>query len=194
MFKVWQMSHCRQVACLTVFHGKDHAHWFNLLGKSVFSLISLTEAAVQFSHVRLFVTPWTAARQASLSITNFQSLLKLRSIKLVMPSNHLTLCLPLGLEREAVLSAKRVVMSVFLLQGLERVLSSQSCLFVTLWTVVHQIPLSMVFPSLEYWSGLPFTPPGDLSDSGIEPASPTLVGKFFTSESRGKLINTTIWY
>ena len=103
-----------------------------------------------------------------------------------MPSNHLTLCLPLGLEREAVLSAKRVVMSVFLLQGLERVLSSQSCLFVTLWTVVHQIPLSMVFPSLEYWSGLPFTPPGDLSDSGIEPVSSALEGGFFTAEPPGK--------
>ena len=72
-------------------------------------------------------------------------------------------------------------MSVFLLQGLERVLSSQSCLFVTLWTVVHQIPLSMVFPSLEYWSGLPFTPPGDLSDSGIEPASPTYLGSLVYS-------------
>ena len=45
------------------------------------------------SHVRLFVTPWTAARQASLSITNSQSLLKLIS-KLVMPSNHLILCRP----------------------------------------------------------------------------------------------------
>ena len=44
------------------------------------------------SHVRLFVTPWTAACQASLSITNFQSLLKLRSIESVMPSNHLILC------------------------------------------------------------------------------------------------------
>ena len=47
------------------------------------------------SHVRLFVTPWTAAPQASLSITNFQSLLKLMSIELVMPSNHLILCCPL---------------------------------------------------------------------------------------------------
>ena len=45
--------------------------------------------------VRLFVTPWTAARQASLSITNSQSLLKLMSIELVMPSNYLILCLPL---------------------------------------------------------------------------------------------------
>ena len=47
------------------------------------------------SRVRLFVTPWTAAHQASLSITNSQSLLKLMSIKLVMPSNHLILCRPL---------------------------------------------------------------------------------------------------
>ena len=47
------------------------------------------------SRVWLFVTPWTAARLASLSITNSQSLLKLMSIELVMPSNHLILCRPL---------------------------------------------------------------------------------------------------
>ena len=47
------------------------------------------------SCVLLLVTPWTAARQASSSITNSQSLLKLMSIELVMPSNHLILCLPL---------------------------------------------------------------------------------------------------
>ena len=47
------------------------------------------------SHVRLFATPWTAACQASLSITNSQSLLKLMSIESVMPSSHLILCLPL---------------------------------------------------------------------------------------------------
>ena len=47
------------------------------------------------SHVWLFATPWTAACQASLSITNSQSLLKLMSIKSVMPSNHLILCPPL---------------------------------------------------------------------------------------------------
>ena len=50
-----------------------------------------------FSHVRLYVTPWTAARQASLFITNSLSLLKLMSIDLVMPSNHLILCHPLFL-------------------------------------------------------------------------------------------------
>ena len=47
------------------------------------------------SHVRLFETPWTAAHQASLSITNSQSWLKLMSMKLVMQSNHLILCRPL---------------------------------------------------------------------------------------------------
>ena len=51
------------------------------------------------SHVRLFVTPWTAARQASLSITNSWSLPKLMSIELVMPSNHLIFCCPLLLPR-----------------------------------------------------------------------------------------------
>ena len=50
------------------------------------------------SCVRLVVTPWTAARQASLSITNSWSLLKLMSIELVMPSNHLILCHPLLLS------------------------------------------------------------------------------------------------
>ena len=47
------------------------------------------------SHVRLFATPWIAAHQAFLSITNSQSLLKLMSIELVIPSNYLILCCPL---------------------------------------------------------------------------------------------------
>ena len=47
------------------------------------------------SHVQLFATPWTEACQASLSITNFQSLLKLMSIELMMPSNHLIFSHPL---------------------------------------------------------------------------------------------------
>ena len=47
------------------------------------------------SHVHLFVTPWTAAHHASLSITNPRSLLKLMFTKSVMPSNHLILCHPL---------------------------------------------------------------------------------------------------
>ena len=56
---------------------------------------TLSESVQSLSRVRLFVTPWTAARQASLSITNSQSWLKLMSIESVMPSNHLILCHPL---------------------------------------------------------------------------------------------------
>ena len=58
--------------------------------------LSLSLPSVQsLSHVQLFATPWTAAYQASLSIANSQSLLKLRSIESVMPSNNLILCHPL---------------------------------------------------------------------------------------------------
>ena len=60
---------------------------------------SMRNQSVQsLSHVWLFVTPWTAARQASLSITNSRSLLKLMSIVLMMPSSHLILCHPLLLS------------------------------------------------------------------------------------------------
>ena len=45
-------------------------------------------------------------------------------------------------------------------------------LFATPWTVAHQAPLSMGFSRQEYWSGLPFPPPGDLPNPGIKPASP----------------------
>ena len=57
-------------------------------------------------------------------------------------------------------------------------------LFVTQWTVARQAPLSMGFSRQEYWSGLPFPPPGDLPDPGMEPmppASPALVDKFLTT-------------
>ena len=66
--------------------------WINILthwGNEIFSSVQL------LSRVWLFATAWTAAHQASLSITNSQSLFKLTSIELVMPSNHLILCCPL---------------------------------------------------------------------------------------------------
>ena len=79
-----------------------------LLMKVLFSGFMLLEAFVQLlqicvsfssvqslSRVRFFGTPWTAARQASLSITNSQNFIKLKSIELVMPSNHFILCRPL---------------------------------------------------------------------------------------------------
>ena len=61
--------------------------------------------------------------------------------------------------------------------------------FATLRIVAHQAPLSMGFSWQEYWSGLPFPPPEDLPDPGIEPASPVslaLAGGFFITESPRK--------
>ena len=57
-------------------------------------------------------------------------------------------------------------------------------LFVTLWAVAHQAPLSMGFSRQEYWSGWPYPPPGDLPDPGIKPmflSSPALASIFFTT-------------
>ena len=62
--------------------------------------------------------------------------------------------------------------------------------FVTLWTIAHKAALSMGFPRQEHWCGLPFPSSGDLPDLGIEPASPTLAGGFFTAEPPEMIIIT----
>ena len=62
---------------------------------NITTLCKQFSSAHSLGHVRLFATPWTAAHQASLSITKSQSLLKFMSIELVMPSSHLILCHPL---------------------------------------------------------------------------------------------------
>ena len=78
-----------------------------LYNKKMAEFSSLQSSSAQsLSHVRLFVTPWTAARQVSLSITNSQSLLKLMSFELVMPSNHHILCCPLLLLPSIFLSIR----------------------------------------------------------------------------------------
>ena len=89
------------------------------------------------SRVRLFATPWTAALQASLSITNSPSLLKLMSIESVTPSNHLILCRPLLLPPSIFSSI--------------RVFSSESVLHIR-WPKYWSFSFSMS-PSNEY-SGL----------------------------------------
>ena len=91
------------------------------------------------SHVRLFETPWTAAHQASLSITNSRSLLKLMSIESVMPSNHLILCRPLLLP------------SIF---PSIRVFSNESVLHIR-WPKYWSFSFS-ISPSNEYWDLISF--------------------------------------
>ena len=66
----------------------------------------------------------------------------------------------------------------------------------TPWTVACQAPLFMGFPRQDYWSGLPFPTPGNLSDPGIKPeslASSALAGRFFTTEPPGKLSIITLF-
>ena len=71
----------------------EHTHITSVITKTGITVyVDVFVVAQSLSCVRLFVTPWTAAGQASLSITNSGSLLKLMSIESVMPSNHLILC------------------------------------------------------------------------------------------------------
>ena len=81
---------------LPILNSGNYQSGFCLVVSWVGIFYSIQFSSVQLlSRVRLFVTPGTAARQVSLFITNSQSLVKLMSIKLVMPSNHLILCHPL---------------------------------------------------------------------------------------------------
>ena len=88
------------ITSLFLLHTHTRAHHIPLtrfvcLKKRSGKLIHKISSVQSLSHVPLFATPWTAARQASLSITSSQSLLKLTSMESVMPSNHLILCCPL---------------------------------------------------------------------------------------------------
>ena len=67
---------------------------------------------------------------------------------------------------------------------------SRVLLFATPWTAARQAPLSMGFSRQEYWSGLPFSSPGDLPYPGIEPGSPVLQADSLPSEPPGKPILT----
>ena len=137
------------------------------------------------SCVRLFATPWTATRQASLSVTNSWSLLKLMSIESVMPSNHLILCHPPLLlpslfpsirvfSNESVLHIRwanywsfSLLLAWFVL-NIHQGLCAQSCPTLSdPMDCSHQTPLSMGFSRQEYWSGLSFPSPGDLPNPGI---------------------------
>ena len=68
------------------------------------------------------------------------------------------------------------------------VVLSCAFLFVTPWTVARQASLSTGVSRQEYWSELPIPPPRDLPEPWMEPKSPTLAGRFFTTKSLGKFI------
>ena len=105
------------------------------------------------SHVQLFETPWTAACQASLSITNSQSLLKPMSIESVMPSNHLILCCPLLLPLSILPSI--------------RVFFNESVLHVR-WVKYWSLSLTSVFPmNIQDWFPLGITGWISLQSKGL---------------------------
>ena len=103
------------------------------------------------------VTPWTAAGQASLSITNSWSLLKLMSMVLVMPSNHLIISSSspptFNLSPSTFNLIYRYIIKVYMLSNFSHVQ-----LFVTLLTIACQAPLSMGLSRQEYWIELSCPP------------------------------------
>ena len=96
------------------------ATFIHLYRKKSFSSVQ------SLSHVQLFATAWTAAHQASLSITNSQSLLKLISIESVMPSNHLILCLPFSSHFPSIPASESFQMSQFVASGGQNIRVSAS--------------------------------------------------------------------
>ena len=157
------------------------------LEKILMCVACFISSVQSLNRVRLFATPWIAARQASPSITNSRSSPKLMSIESVMPSSHLILCRPLLLlppippsirvfSKESTLRMRWPKYWSFSLS-----ISPSTCLVVsnsvTLWAVAHQAPLSMGFSRQESWSVLPCLPPGDLPDPGIEHGSPSFFNK-----------------
>ena len=95
------------------------------------------------SHVRLFVTPWTATQQASLSVANSRSLLKLMSIESMMPSNHLILCHP-----------QILLPSVF---PRIRVFSNESVLHIRLTNYCSSATTSVLPMNIQDWFPLAWT-------------------------------------
>ena len=164
--------------------------------------------AQSLTHVQLFVTPWTVSlHQAPLSM-EFSRQEYWSGLPFPPPGNlpnpGMELTSPVSpalagrfftIEPSGKPQASEVNKLYPFLKCVSRSVMSNS--FATPWTVACQVPLSMGFSRQEYWRGLPFPPPGDLPDPGIEltsPVSPALAKRFFTTEPPGKpsLIYTKI--
>ena len=143
---------------------------FSYKTKSVFTISSVQS----LGHVQFFATPWTAASQASLSITNSQSLLKLTSILSVMPSNHLVLCRPILLP-----------LSIF---PSIRVFSNESALCIR-WPKYWSFSFSPIFRTNFLRDGLVVSP---CSPRDSQESSPTPYFKSINSSALSFLYSPTL--
>ena len=141
-------------------------------------VISPLSSVQSLSHVQLFATPWTAACQASLSITNSWSLLKLMSIESVMPSNLLILCCPLLLSPSIFASI--------------RVISNESALRIR-WSKDWNFSFS-ISPSNEYLGLISFRVDwlDLLAVQGTQESSPTPQFKSINSSALSFLYSSTL--
>ena len=134
----------------------------------IYQLVSLKEGTGQ-KQLLVFASLWGGS--LSIGSTHFHFFYKVSFVGQVFTRDHS--CLTALPE-----SGSRTDCSAFMLSHVQ--------LFVIPWSVAGQAPLSTGFLRQEYWSGLPFTSPGDLPDQEIEPASPPLAGRFFITEPPGK--------
>ena len=130
------------------------------------------------SRVRLFATPWTAACQTSLSITNSWSLLKLMSIESVMPSNHLILCRPLLLPHQSFPTSGSFQMRQFLASGCQSIGVSASA--------------SVLPMNIQYWFPLGWTGLISLHFKGLSKSSPIPQFKSINSSVLSFLYSSTL--
>ena len=130
------------------------------------------------SHVQLFATPWTAVCQASLSIMNSQSLLKLMSIQLVMPSNHLILCCPLLLLPQSLPASESFPMSQFFTLGSQGIGVSASA--------------SVLLMNIQDWFPLWLTGLSSLESRGSQESSLTPQFKSINSLALSFIYGTTL--
>ena len=145
----------------------------------IYILESISVSSVQsFSRVRLFATPWIAARQASLPITSSWGSLKLMSFELVMPSSHLILCHPLFLLPQSLPASETFTMSQLFAWG------GQS-------TGVSALA-SFLPKNIQGWSPLEWTGWISLQSKGLQESSSTPQFKSINSSALSFLHNPSL--
>ena len=162
------MSHVMVLALKNVPGHSLSPHSLASWSGMIYQLVSLKEGTGQ-KQLLVFASLWGGS--LSVGSTHFHLFYKVSFVGQVSTRGHS--CLTALPE-----SGSRTDCSAFMLSHVR--------LFVIPWSVAGQAPLSTGFFRQEYWSGLPFTSPGDLPDQEIEPASPPLAGGFFITKPPGK--------